>query len=286
MKRMRPAAALPALWRFVRQEAAHAADWWRFARDRWPRWREWLITHRRRNLIIAAAAVAAVTAGYSGWRYYEYRSLFNAYYQYFYSAYLPRADARRAHLAARHYAAYYASYYLSSDYRHSLDFALPEADEAREYKVSRAENRPLRVSGSGIGLIKHFEGFRGEPYRDAGGKLTIGFGHLIRRGELYDRLSEAEAEALLLRDLEAAEAVVKRYVRVPLRQAEFDALASLAFNIGERHFKTSTLLRRLNDDERREAAEEFLRWKHVDGEVLPGLVRRRQQERALFLSAR
>lgn len=139
----------------------------------------------------------------------------------------------------------------------------------------------MRISDAGLALIKRSEGFRADAYRDAAGIWTIGYGHTgnVRAG---DRVTPAEGEALLRADLAVAEDEVARAVRVPLRQGQFDALASFVFNLGGPALEGSTLLRKLNAGDYAGAAAEFPRWCHAGQGVLPGLVTRRAAERALF----
>lgn len=77
---------------------------------------------------------------------------------------------------------------------------------------------------------------------------------------------------------------VEKLVIVPLNQNQFDALVSFEYNIGYNAFKTSTLLKLLNQKKYKEAAEQFLVWNKGGGKILAGLVRRREKEKALFLS--
>ncbi|EDH9820259.1 TPA_asm: lysozyme, partial [Salmonella enterica subsp. enterica serovar Typhimurium] len=77
---------------------------------------------------------------------------------------------------------------------------------------------------------------------------------------------------------------VSRLVKVKLTQGQFDALVSFAYNLGARTLSSSTLLRKLNSGDYAGAADEFLRWNKAGGKVLNGLTRRREAERALFLS--
>lgn len=135
----------------------------------------------------------------------------------------------------------------------------------------------------GVALIKEFEGFSPAPYKDRGGRLTVGYGHLVRKGELLASLDEAKAESLLMQDIKLAEAIVKRNVTVQLNANQFTALVSLVYNIGEGQFMKSTLLRKLNQAKYADAADEFLRWKHVGKEEVRGLYKRRKVERELFL---
>jgi lysozyme len=145
----------------------------------------------------------------------------------------------------------------------------------------------MKLSARGLALIADFEGFVGHGYNDAGRHCTIGYGHLLHHGrcsraELARTISRSAAKALLDRDAERFERSVDRLVRVPLTQGQFDALVSFAFNVGEGALAGSTLLKKLNLRDYDGAAEEFDRWIRSNGRVLPGLVRRRNAEEALF----
>ena len=141
----------------------------------------------------------------------------------------------------------------------------------------------MKMSSQGLATLQTFEGCRLLAYRDGGGVWTIGYGHT--RG-VADGLTclQAQADAWLAEDLAPAEQGVARLVQVPLVQGQFDALASFAFNCGVAAFAASTLLRKLNARDYVGAADEFPRWvRDAQGNVEPGLVARRAQERALFL---
>ena len=146
----------------------------------------------------------------------------------------------------------------------------------------------MNFSRDAIDLIKHFEGLSLTPYKDQAGHNTIGYGHLIKKGEVFGDITEHEAENLLIQDMRAAENAVNRLVKVQLHQEHFDALVSFVFNVGARAFSNSTLLKKLNRKDFVGAADEFLRWNKVTvgdtRKVSRGLVRRREAERRLFLS--
>lgn len=131
--------------------------------------------------------------------------------------------------------------------------------------------------------LRAFEGFRSDAYRDSAGVWTIGYGATlgVRPGMTTTR---REAEERLLRDLEAHAVPALAYVKVPLSEHEKAALASFAYNVGVGAFARSTLLRKLNADNRQGAADEFLRWDKAGGRVLRGLTRRRKAERRMFLT--
>ncbi|MGV6820391.1 MAG: lysozyme [Parvularcula sp.] len=148
----------------------------------------------------------------------------------------------------------------------------------------------LRSSARGRDLIKTFEGRALRPYSDPAGHLTIGYGHTGAAARRGNRLTPAEAEALLDDDMSRIAAGLGPLIDVPLSQPMADALISLVFNIGLSAFSRSTVRRELNAGRRAEAAGAMLWWVKatVEGKkiTLPGLVRRRAAEATLFLSRR
>ncbi len=146
----------------------------------------------------------------------------------------------------------------------------------------------MKTSDKGLALIKQFEGFSARPYLCPAGVPTIGYGATYypdgRRVTMQDKpVSEADATAMLRSMLASYEAGVSRYVQVPLTQGQFDALVSFAYNLGLSALKGSTLLRLVNARDYAGAAAQFLRWNRAGGKVLPGLTRRREAERVMFL---
>jgi lysozyme len=144
----------------------------------------------------------------------------------------------------------------------------------------------MRTSARGLALIKHYEGLSLTPYRCPATVLTIGYGHVLSAEEAQDfaqGISLREAEALLVQDVALAEAALFRLVQVPLTQGQVDALVSFIFNLGTARFRASTLRMKLNRREYDAAAREFPKWVFAGGVKLPGLIRRRQEEMAVFL---
>ena len=146
----------------------------------------------------------------------------------------------------------------------------------------------MQTSDKGIALIKQFEGCKLTAYQDSVGAWTIGYGWTqpvdgksIRAGMT---IKQETAERLLKTGLVSYESDVSRLVKVGVTQGQFDALVSFTYNLGARSLSTSTLLRKLNAGDYAGAADEFLRWNKAGGKVLNGLTRRREAERALFLS--
>lgn len=141
----------------------------------------------------------------------------------------------------------------------------------------------MRISESGIELIKRFEGFSACVYEDVAGLKTIGYGHCLTSEEDYSEISEDEAEGLLLEDIAEAEECINNLVDAPLTQNQFDALVSLVFNIGSRAFQNSTLLRSLNQENYEAVGKQWDRWVYAAGKRVRGLELRRMEEKTLFL---
>ena len=146
----------------------------------------------------------------------------------------------------------------------------------------------MKTSQAGIALIQRFESCKLSAYQDSVGVWTIGYGHT---GNVYGRpvsagmsITVQDAEALLKADLSIAEKGITTALNQPVTQSQFDALVSLAFNVGVDATAKSTLLKLLNNGEVMLAAKEFPRWDMAGGTHLLGLLRRRVAEMQLFLS--
>ena len=140
----------------------------------------------------------------------------------------------------------------------------------------------MSLSQSGLNHIKGHEGLRTTAYRDPVGILTIGYGHTGADVKPGQKITEAQAEALLRKDVAWAENAVRKHVKVPLTQGQFDALTSFTFNCGAGALQKSTLLKKLNAGDYAGAQAEFGKWVRGGGRVLPGLVRRRNEEAQMF----
>lgn len=107
------------------------------------------------------------------------------------------------------------------------------------------------------------------------------YGHTkgVRQGLIW---TQAQADSALLNDLRKSEGYVDHYVKVPLKQYQFDALVSWTFNLGPGNLRSSTLLKKLNKRLYNQAPREIERWIKVNGRVLLGLQRRRSAEALLF----
>ena len=148
-------------------------------------------------------------------------------------------------------------------------------------------NPRYKVSRAGIDLLKDFEGFRRESARLPDGRWTIGYGH-TKSARAGVTISEADASALLQYDLIEVVAAVNDLVFTPITQNQFDSLVCFAFNVGLDGFRTSTVLRRINEGAMLQAAWSLEMWRKAEFEghefVVDALVRRRAAEKALFLT--
>ena len=147
----------------------------------------------------------------------------------------------------------------------------------------------MNVSDKCIALITQFEGFRSSPYLCPAGVPTIGYGS-TRYGNgskvaLSDPpITEPQARDILRETLLGFQNEVDHLVQVDLTQGQYDALVDFAYNCGAANLQKSTLLAKVNANDMVGAASEFSKWCHCNGEVLEGLVRRREAERQLFIS--
>lgn len=158
----------------------------------------------------------------------------------------------------------------------------------------------MRVSEKTISMVKHHEGVRFRPYRCPALLWTVGVGRVIDPAHIgvkfedrknlpipagWDRtLTTAEVDELLQQDLRRFEAGVLRLCPAGLNQSRFDALVSFSFNVGLGNLQRSSIRMRHNRGDYDGAAEAFMMWTKAGGRELPGLVKRRKDEQALYLS--
>ncbi len=158
----------------------------------------------------------------------------------------------------------------------------------------------MKVSKEAIEGIKKDEGVRTKPYRCPALLWTVGVGHVIDPNHIrvkfderkniplppeWDRvLSMAEVDAILAADLATFERGVLRLCPSGLTQGRFDALVSFSFNVGLGNLQRSTIRMKHNRGDFEGAAEGFMAWTKAGGKELPGLVKRRKHERALYES--
>ena len=147
----------------------------------------------------------------------------------------------------------------------------------------------MKTSDHGIAFIKRWEGVRLKAYRCSANVLTIGVGHTAAMGDPKPvdgmKITEAEAEAILRRDLGSIERDVEKAVTVHVNQRQFDTLVSFVFNVGIGAFHKSTLLKKLNASRYDEVPSELMKWTRAGGRVVQGLVNRRKAEADLWRGA-
>lgn len=166
----------------------------------------------------------------------------------------------------------------------------------------------MKLSKAGADLMHRYEGFRNKPYLCPAHIWTIGYGHVLYQEQIRlpvarvegkemirkeyplktedNRVwSKEEINSLFAEDVRTFERGVLRLVPgCAGRQGAFDALVSFAFNAGLGNLQRSTIRMRANRGDWEGAAEAFMMWTKGGGRVLPGLVKRREAERALFLA--
>jgi lysozyme len=139
------------------------------------------------------------------------------------------------------------------------------------------------TSHNGINFIKSFESFSPIPYICSGGARTIGYGHVLAKGEYYSRITLENAEELLKQDLAIMETAVIRNINTQLSQNQFDSLVSFTFNVGAGGLQRSTLRQKINyGASMDEISQEFLYWVYAKGRKLQGLVKRRIFEARVY----
>lgn len=154
----------------------------------------------------------------------------------------------------------------------------------------------MQMSENGLALLQQWEGFKLQVYKDSAGFPTIGVGHLITKAEQASGtilingaavqyaggLTDQQTLDLLAQDVQPAEQAVNAGVTVTLNQNQFDALVSFTFNVGVGAFQSSTLLKLLNQQQYDDVPAQLLRWTRAGGQVVQGLVNRRDNEIKLW----
>lgn len=141
----------------------------------------------------------------------------------------------------------------------------------------------MKTNHLGIELIKSFEGYREKAYKCPAGIWTVGYG-TTKGVKPTSTMTREQAEEALERDLEKFEDGVRILVEGKATSNQFSAMVCLAYNIGTGAFARSSVLRYHKAGEFRKAADAFLMWNKAAGHVLPGLVRRREAERELYIA--
>jgi len=145
-----------------------------------------------------------------------------------------------------------------------------------------------KINAAGLKLVQKFEGLKLEAYLCPAGVWTIGYGHTkgVKKG---NKITADEANQLLAQDLAECGEQLQKYIRVPLHDNQFAALASFVFNVGIGSLLASTLLKRLNTGDYDCVPSELSKWVKAKNPktgkkvTLPGLVKRRAAEGQLWL---
>lgn len=136
----------------------------------------------------------------------------------------------------------------------------------------------VSISLLGLLAITQYEGFKQEAYLDVVGVPTIGYGS-TKGVKLGDKIDEKVARRRLIQEVKDKYGeAIKSCIKVPLHQREYDSYISLSYNIGTTAFCSSTLVKKLNQEDYLGACKQLLRWNRAKGKVVKGLTNRRQQE--------
>ena len=155
-----------------------------------------------------------------------------------------------------------------------------EPKQVKYWKMELGENK-LQISQEGLALIKKFEGCELEAYKCPAGVWTIGYGHTkdVKEG---DKINKDEADYLLQEEMIEYESYIDDMVEVDLNQSQYDSLCAWVYNLGPSNLGSSTMLKVLNEGKYAEVPQQIKRWNKANGEVLTGLIRRREAEALLF----
>jgi len=145
----------------------------------------------------------------------------------------------------------------------------------------------MKTNKAGLELLKSFEGKKLAAYKCPAGIWTIGYGHTSAAGapdvKAGMTITAEEADEILARDLGKFEEAVEKAISVKVTENQFSAMVSLCYNIGPGAFAKSSVVRHHNEGHHEQAAAAFLMWNKAGGKELPGLTRRREAEKKLYL---
>lgn len=162
-----------------------------------------------------------------------------------------------------------------------MPFLLKLSECIRGASAPQPIGEKMQISIEGLSLIKKFEGMELEAYKCAAGVWTIGYGHIkdVKEGDV---ITKAEADEMLVHEIEEYENYVNTAVTVPLSQCQFDAIVSWVFNLGNGNLRASTMLKVINSGDHAGVPAQIKRWNKAGGKVLEGLIRRREAEALLY----
>lgn len=138
-----------------------------------------------------------------------------------------------------------------------------------------------------IKIVKSFEGFYKNSYKDPVGIWTIGYGTIKykngKKVQAGETITETQAIDEMMYELNNDKSNMYKYVKVKLNQNQEDALVSFIYNLGIGNFQKSTLLKKLNAGDYSSVPNEMMKWINAGGSPLKGLWRRRASESLLFI---
>lgn len=139
----------------------------------------------------------------------------------------------------------------------------------------------MRISKKGRILIQYFEGLKLKAYLCPANVWTIGYGHTKTAKEGMVIMLH-EAESLFTLDIKEFEEYINNLVTITLKQYQFDALVSWIYNLGPTNFLSSTLFKRLKENDLKDIPKQIKRWDKAGGKKLRGLTLRREAEAKMF----
>lgn len=154
--------------------------------------------------------------------------------------------------------------------------------------VMAVSGLPAQISQSGLDELKRLEGWRSRAYRDSRGIWTIGYGHKLILGDGLTPssiITPDQGEVILLRDVQTAVNAVRRAIKRPATQNQFNAMVLMAYNIGAGGFAGSTVARLFNLGDIAGAVLAWTRNWTTAGNNPTALLSRRVAERNIFLTA-
>lgn len=151
-----------------------------------------------------------------------------------------------------------------------------------ELTVLRAPPSAFDTNKTALDIIKESETLQLDAY-ELGGYWFIGYGHLMMEGEA-DTITEDQADKFLAEDLAWCEGALERMLETHVSHNEFSAVAAFCYNVGSGKTRGSSIVKKLNAEDRIGAANSFLLWNRMNGEVMKALAERRARERTLFLT--
>ena len=141
-----------------------------------------------------------------------------------------------------------------------------------------------QIPEQAITMVKQFEGCRLQRYNDAVGFPTIGIGHLCKPNDGLLEITQAQADDLLMQDLQISASAVLRLTNIPLNDNQYTALIDFVYNLGSGVYQASTLRAIINRGDFTDVPKQINRWVYGGAKKLPGLIIRRQAEANLFMS--